>query len=274
MNHSLDGTVAVVTGGSRGLGRIMAIALADKGARVVLASPETDQLNAVKAEIDGLYGKGRALAVTTDITKRGDCENLLAASKGEFGSVQVLVNNAKRLSRGPGLPATGNSLPFWESNPDIWCETVSVNVGGTFLMARTFAEHFLEQKWGRIINITTSLVTMQRRNNSPYGVTKAALEAATMIWAKDLDGTGVTVNSLIPGGAVDLEPGVRQHREGIGNLQPSDVMNPVLLWLASRASDGVTGRRFVGKLWNTNLPPDIAAQSAIEPPVLRDPDSR
>ncbi len=116
----------------------MAIALAEAGARVVVASPEVDELHAVAKEIESQSGKGRALAVPTDITKRNDCENLLSECRRVFGGAHVLVNNAKRLSRGPGLPATGNSLPFWESDPDIWRQTVDVNVSGTFLISRTF----------------------------------------------------------------------------------------------------------------------------------------
>ena len=267
----LNGTVVVVTGASRGLGRIMSLALAEAGALIVLASPEVELLSEVAKEINDLHGSGRALAVPTDITQRDQCERVVESAIKTYGSVHALVNNAKRLSRGPGLPATGNSLPYWESDPEIWCESVKVNVCGTFMLSRTITPHFLNQKWGRIINITTSLVTMQRRNNSPYGVTKAALEAATMIWAQDLEGTGVTVNSLIPGGAVDLEPGVRQHRAGMGTLQQPDVMNPIVIWLASRLSDGVSGKRFVGKLWDKSLPPIEAAMKAIEAPVLRAP---
>jgi 3-oxoacyl-[acyl-carrier protein] reductase len=269
---ALNDRVVAITGGSRGLGRVMALALADAGARIALGSPEVDALRSVAEEIEARVGKGRAIAVPTDITKPEDCENILAQCKKSFGGADVLVNNAKRLSRGPGLPATGNALPFWESNPQIWCETVGVNVCGTFLMSRTFAPTFIAQGWGRIINITTSLVTMQRANNSPYGVTKAALEAATMIWAQDLANTGVTVNSLIPGGAVDFEPGMRQHRPGIGTLQPPEIMNPLVIWLASDLSNGKTGGRYVGKFWNPDLPPGEAAARALEQPVLRSPE--
>ena len=87
----------------------------------------------------------------------------------------------------------------------MWREIIVTNVNGTFLMARSAAPHLVAAGWGRIVNITTSLPTMQRRANSPYGVSKAAIEAETLIWAKDLEGTGVTVNSLIPGGAADTD---------------------------------------------------------------------
>ena len=113
---------------------------------------------------------------------------------------------------------------------------------------------------------------MQRRHNSPYGVTKAALEAATMIWSQDLAGTGVTCNSLIPGGRVETDPS-RSAPAG-RTLSPVDIMNAAAVWLASPLSDGVTGRRFVGQLWDAGLPPGEAAARAIEPPVLREPARR
>jgi 3-oxoacyl-[acyl-carrier protein] reductase len=250
----------------------MAVALADAGARVVLASPETEQLEQAAAEIEQRHGHGRALALTTDITQRADCERVLAEALRRFGGLQVLVNNARRLHRGPGLPARGNSLPFWESNPDIWQETVDVNINGTFLLSHVIAPHLIAQGWGRIVILTTSLGTMQRRNNSPYGVTKAALEAATMIWAQDLAGTGVTVNSLIPGGTVytgDPYDTARPREK----MLPLEVMAGPVVWLASDLSDGKTGGRYVGKNWDARLAPNEAAARALEPPVLRKPES-
>lgn len=159
-------------------------------------------------------------------------------------------------------------MPFWQSDPDIWMETIQVNVSGTFLLSHVVAPHLIAKGWGRIINLTTSLDTMQRRRNSPYGVSKAALEAATMIWAQDLAGTGVTVNSLIPGGACDSDP-ERPPGRGQSQLLPVDVMNPLAVWLASDLSDGKSGGRYVGKLWDSSLAPSAAAAGCLEAPVLR-----
>lgn len=268
-NIQLDGRVIVVTGASRGLGRAMANALAAAGARVALASPETELLRETAADIETRYGEGHALAVPTDITKRADCERAIAESLRRFGGLHVLINNARRPHRGPGLPPEGNQLPFWESDPEIWQETVHVNVNGSFLITHAVAPHLIRQGWGRIINVTTSLDTMQRKHNSPYGVTKAALEAATSIWAQDLEGTGVTVNSLIPGGMVDSDPD-RPPRPG-RKMLPIDIMNKAAIWLCSPRSDGKTGGRYVGKLWDDGLPLDETSKGALEPSVLRAP---
>ena len=263
----LNDRVVVVTGGSRGLGREMANGLAAAGGRIVLASPETDTLREAADEINSRFGPGRAVWITADITRKPDCERVLKTCIDVFGGLDVLVNNARRAMRGPGLPPSGNSLPFWESNADIWQETVHVNVNGTFLLSHVVVPHMMARGWGRIINITTSLDTMQRRWNSPYGVTKAALEAATMIWAQDLVGTGVTVNSLAPGGSCDSDPN-RPFNPNV-TLLPIDIMNPLVVWLASDLSDGRTGERYIGKFWDPNLPPAKAAHNCLEEPVLR-----
>lgn len=263
----LGGTVVAMTGASVGLGRSMSLALAKAGARVVLAAPEIELLEQVAAEIDAENGPGRAHPVRTDITVRGDCERLLAESIRRFGNLQVLVNNARRPVRGPGLPPAGNFLPFWESNPDIWQESVQVNVNGTFLMSHVVAPHLIGNGWGRIVNINTSLGGLSQGHNSPYGVTKAALESATLIWAVDLAGTGVTVNSLLPGGACDTDP--NRPPDPKLRLLPVDIMNSAIVWLCSKLSDGKTGGRYVGRLWNDSLPPNEAAAGASTPPALR-----
>ena len=117
---------------------------------------------------------------------------------------------------------------------------------------------------------------MQRRENSPYGVSKTAIEAETLIWAQDMAGTGVTVNSLIPGGAVNTDfvsdLGKQQAREtGRALLEPEVIVAP-MLWLASTLSDGVTGKRYVGKDWNPQAPIEEAVRASLEPSVLRAPD--
>lgn len=271
MAIDLKDRVAVVTGASRGLGRAMAGALADAGARVVLAAPESDHLRDAAAEIGGQAGGGRVLAVPTDITSKAGCQRLIAETLGHFGELDVLINNARRPHRGPGLPPGGNALPFWESDPDIWMETIQVNVNGTFLLSHLVTPHLLRQGWGRIVNLTTSLDTMQRRRNSPYGVSKAALEAATLIWSQDLAGSGVTANSLIPGGSCATKPDDAGTVARGGKLLPVDVMNPLAVWLASDLSDGKSGGRYVGKLWDASLPPGEAAARCLEAPVLRTP---
>jgi 3-oxoacyl-[acyl-carrier protein] reductase len=268
----LDDRVAIVTGAARGLGRAMAEGLVRAGATVILSDVDDTALANTAGEIHRRWAGGRVLGVACDITRQVDCERVVAQALERFGALHVLVNNAGKgqihLERSPRT----KSLRFWESDPDIWQQVIATNIGGTFLMARSAVPPMLAQGWGRIVNVTTSLATMQRRNNSPYGVTKAAIEAETLIWAQELAGTGVTVNSLIPGGAADTEfvhEASRKELAALGRtLLPPSVMVAPMLWLASPLSDGITGARFVGRLWDDALPPNEAAAKARELSVL------
>jgi NAD(P)-dependent dehydrogenase (short-subunit alcohol dehydrogenase family) len=268
----LDGTVAIVTGAARGLGQAMATGLVRAGADVVFADVDAAALVDATAAAAGQPNGGRALGIRSDNTSRTGCEQLVAETLDRFGALHVLVNNAAKgqvhLERSPNT----KSLKFWESDPEVWQDVIVTNVNGTFLMARAAVPAMLRGGFGRIVNITTSLPTMQRRNNSPYGVTKAAIEAETLIWSQELKDTGVTVNSLIPGGAADTDFVHESSRKELAAMSrpllPPSVMVPPVLWLASRLSDGVTGARFVGKLWDDTLPPDDAAAKAREPSVL------
>jgi 3-oxoacyl-[acyl-carrier protein] reductase len=275
MAIDLQNRVVVVTGASRGLGRAMAAGFAEANGRVVLVARESENLRAAAAEIAGRVGADRVLAMPADITSKTDCQRVIAETLARFGEFDVLVNNARRPHRGPGLPSDNHSVPFWQFDPDIWMETIKVNVGGIFLLSHLIVPHLIGKGWGRIINLSTNIDTMQRRHNSPYGVSKAAVEAATQIWARDLDGTGVTVNSLLPGGAAATELLRVAAAEGrSGDLLPVDVMNPLAVWLASSLSDGHSGGRYIGKRWDRNLPPGEAAARCLEAPVLRPPASR
>ena len=264
---NLEDRVVLMTGADRGLGRAMSLGLAEKGARVVLASPAVEGLKAVASEIESIAGPGRALVVDTDITNLASCEKCLKAALDEFGALHVLVNNARRLRRDPGKPEQGHPL-FWEVDPQLYRETVEVNVSGTFFMARTVARYFVETGYGKIINLTTSIRNFYSRRESPYGVTKAAIDASTYIWAQDLKDKNVTVNALLPGGACENGDTNREAVAG-RKLLPADIMNPVLVWLCSTRSDGATGWRYNGSLWDASIDPDLAAAGCRENPSIR-----
>ena len=197
---SLEGRVAIVTGAARGLGHTMALALCRAGANVVFLDIDGEEADRVAHEAAGQPDAGSAMGLACDIRDLRQCREAVARTIEAFGASHILVNNA---ALGPThverAPQTRSSL-FHETDPQAWADVIEVNVTGTFFMAHAAAHALIAAGWGRIINITTSLATMQRGANSPYGVTKAAIEAETLIWAQDLKGTGVTVNSLIPAG--------------------------------------------------------------------------
>jgi NAD(P)-dependent dehydrogenase (short-subunit alcohol dehydrogenase family) len=268
----LDGRAAIVTGAARGLGEAMAAGLVGAGADVVFADIDAAAASLAAQRATDRPGAGRAIPLVCDITRQADCERAAATAQEKFGALHMLVNNAAKGQVHVESSPRTKSLKFWESDPDIWQQVIHTNVNGTFLMARAAVPAMLAAGWGRIVNVTTSLATMQRRNNSPYGVTKAAIEAETLIWAQELKGTGVTVNSLIPGGAADtgfVHAASRKELAAMGRaLLPPAVMVAPIVWLASPLSDGVTGARFVGKLWDDALPPGEAAAKAREASVL------
>jgi 3-oxoacyl-[acyl-carrier protein] reductase len=260
---SLDGRVVLVTGGSRGLGREMALALARAGARVAITgSGPSDALAQTRADLGG-----DALAIAADVTDAA--EDAVARTVAAFGRLDVLVNNAGLGMR--GVSETFNTQPtkFWEAPPDAWRAIVDTNVNGPFLMARAAVPQMLEQGYGKIINISTSDQTMVRRGYAPYGPSKAFLEAASRVWAADLAGTGVDVNVLLPGGAADTDllPPAPDRKGADGNLLPADVMNEAAVWLASAQSDGISGGRYIARLWQAGRP-DAARDDAGGKPRL------
>ena len=137
-------------------------------------------------------------------------------------------------------------------------------------MARRAAPLMVEQGWGRIVNVTTKLDTMNRPHTSPYGASKAALEMATEVWAKEVEGTGVTVNIVNPGAGANT-PGMAEEmramsREGHApRLVEPDEMVPPLLYVVSREADQVNGMRFDANAWDAALSPAEAARRAGRP---------
>ena len=271
MSHhpSLRGRTVLITGGSRGIGRSFALALARAGARVAVCGRNAESLDRVLLDLRA-QGALDPLAVVGDVSRRADSERIVERVLAGFGGIQVLVNNAGIGMRVVNEAFTTRPLPFWQADPDAWRSVIEANVMGPFYMARAATPAMVAAGFGRLINLSTSPVTMVRRGYSPYGPSKSALEAMTRVWAQDLAETGLTVNALLPGGATDTDliPGSGSARRGAdGQLLPVTVMDQALLWLVSDASNGVTGRRLIGRLWDATLPPDEAARKAMPPSV-------
>src|SRR5262249_37848779 len=144
--------------------------------------------------------------------------------------------------------------PFWKVDSDAWLAMVETNVNGVYLMTRAVVPTMLDHGFGKIINVSTNRRTMARAGGSPYGPSKAFVEAASRVWAQDLDGTGVTVNVLLPGGPIDTRlDAPRDPPPGSSTLSVSVIRGPAL-WLASDESNGHTAQRFIARLWNETLP--------------------
>lgn len=257
--------VAIVTGGGRGLGRAMALGLLAAGFRVTVNDIDQD---AIDEAIDVATGAGsgqRALGIRADVSDPEQCELLVDKTVREFGGLDILVNNA---GVGPEIVRKDfmtNPIRLWEIPVEAWCRALAINTFAPCFTARAAVPHMLAGGRGRIVNITTSLDTMLRPGYAPYGGSKAATEAFTAILAGDLEGTGVTANVLIPGGAANtrLIPDDTPIDRHI--LVQPDQMVPPLLWLVSDAASEVTGMRFVARFWDPALAPGRAAEAAGAP---------
>ena len=234
------------------MGRAMTLGLVRAGCHVVaVAARETTEIEAVAAAA----GDDRVCALVADVTREEDCERVVATALDRFGRLDVLVNNAARGMKYVSEHFMTEPTRFWDVAPEIWRLVIDTNVVGPFLMARAAVPRMLDADWGRIVNVTINSETMRRRGFSPYGPSKAALESETIIWAQDLRHSGVTVNALLPGGAVltGMIPASFPDHLRAGLLDP-EVMVPPLLWLASSRSNGVTGRRLIATSWRADSP--------------------
>jgi NAD(P)-dependent dehydrogenase (short-subunit alcohol dehydrogenase family) len=269
--RKLEGRVAIVTGAAGGMGIAMSRALAGAGATIVVMDVRRDALEAAVSKISAANA-GLVFPIACDISKEKDVHDAVERAASFRGHVDILINNAGIGPTQLEASLETKSLVFWESDPALWQRTIAIKFCGTIMISRGVVPSKVKSGWGRIVNISTSASTMQRTATSPYGVSKAAIEAETIIWAKDLSGSGVTVNTLLPGGPVDTDfvtkPVRDAARQGSILLLKPEIMAVPLLWLASADSDGVTGCRFVANRWDIALTGEQAADRAREPIFL------
>ena len=268
----MEQRVAIVTGGLRGLGRAMAFGLARAGHNIVAVGHIDADIATIEAETAAANSTGQILPLAADLRRPADCDRVVAIAVARFGRVEILVNNAgltfttidPARFRGP------EPQKFWQVPDDIVRAVIETNYIAADQMARRVAPLMVEQGWGRIVNVTTKLDTMNRPHTSPYGASKAALEMATEVWAKEVGGTGLTVNIVNPGAGANT-PGMAEEmramsREGRApRLVEPDEMVPPLLYVVSREADTVNGWRFDANLWDSSLPPAEAWRRAGRP---------
>lgn len=264
--------VAIVTGGARGLGRVMTLALLRAGAAVAFTasapSPQLDETVALAAGLPG--GAERILPLISDAAAPEAAHDVVRRTVERFGDLHAVVNNAGRGMRVVSETFTTSPVHFWEIPDAAWRQIIATNVTGPFLLAKAAMPHFLAQKEGRIVNVSTSAQTMIRKGYAPYGPSKAALEAMTRSWASDLEGSGVTVNLLLPGGAsdTDLLPPSPNKKGADGNLLDPEIMGAPVVWLCSDQSAGTTGARLIARFWDPQAPHADALRAASSPHVV------
>ena len=257
--------VAIVTGAAGGIGRAMTRALLAEGIRVAAVDRDREPLEALAASAREEGKAAELLIIGADLADDSAADAIAKATGGKFGRIDILVNNA---GIGPGAirpDSWQRPLKFWEITPDQWRRFVAVHTTAPLALTNAVVPEMMRQGWGRIINVTTSLGTMLNAGSPTYGPSKAALEALSAIMAKDLDGTGVTVNVLVPGGVTNTPMISDEAGFDRAKLIQPEVMAPPLVWLVSNAAGKVTGRRFLAVHWDTKLPPDEAAEKAGAP---------
>jgi NAD(P)-dependent dehydrogenase (short-subunit alcohol dehydrogenase family) len=240
----LHGRVAIVTGGGRGIGRAIALGYAAAGADVVIGVARNPaEAEDVAAAAETLPGSIRA--VQADVTSQTEVDRLVESALAIDGRIDVLVNNAARGMRFVNERFMTDPAPFWDADPEAWRMVIETNIVGVFLMSRAVVPHMLGAGHGSIINVTINHETMVRRGFSPYGPSKAALEAMTEVWAQELEGSGVHINLLAPGGATatGMVPGGAPPQLKL--LAPEIVVAPALHLALAQTS----GQRILGTEW-------------------------
>ena len=259
-DHNPCGRVVIVTGAAGGIGRAISQSLLADGHYIAAVDRDEEALRRLTEDFQEIEAARRLYPIVCNLGLVGACEEAVDSAAGRFGRVEAVINNA-----GIGVsslrPDAESCHPAIEElTSDIWDLFFAVNVRAPMSMVRAALPHMKAAGWGRIVNNTTSFLTMMRV--LPYGATKAALESMSAVWAVELAETGITVNVLIPGGPTDtafIGDGSGFSRDRM--LKP-EIMGPPASWLLSDASRHMTGQRIVAALWDTQHSPIEAAKAS------------
>jgi NAD(P)-dependent dehydrogenase (short-subunit alcohol dehydrogenase family) len=240
---SLEGKVAVVTGGTSGIGRALSIGLAEAGADVVATARRPQQVDETATAIEAL---GRqTLRIASDVCDRPSLEKLLAATLDRFGKVDILVNCAGIIKRKP-------TLDFPEEE---WTSIIDTNLTGTLRACQVFGKHMIERGYGRIVNIASLNSFVALSEVAAYAASKAGVTSLTRSLAVEWSKLGVTVNSIAPGvfrthmNAALLDSTARGQellmRTPMGRFGKTEELIGAAVFLASDGSSFVTGQTIV-----------------------------
>jgi NAD(P)-dependent dehydrogenase (short-subunit alcohol dehydrogenase family) len=247
--------VVLLTGAAGGIGAVMTDALLAAGHAVAAVDRDPAALERLVARHQ--QTKERLHPIVADLASEAACHSAVAAARGRFGAIEALINNAG-IGMSSVRPDAEARVPgIEELTPDIWDGFMAIFVRAPIFLVRAVLPDMKRAGFGRIVNNTTSYVTMLRV--LPYGAAKAALESMSAVWAKELDGGGITVNVLVPGGPTDtpfIADAAGWPRDKM--LRP-DIMGPPTAWLVSDAASSFTGRRITAARWDAKIEPSEAA---------------
>jgi NAD(P)-dependent dehydrogenase (short-subunit alcohol dehydrogenase family) len=239
----LSGKVALVTGGSKGLGKAMARGLAEAGADILISSRHEEELKpALKEILDGTGRKGHYFVA--DMAQRGDVKRLAEQAVAALGRVDILINNA-----GTNIPQ-----PIDQIKDADWDRVLEINLNSVMTLTRALVPPMKSRRWGRIIHISSIMGLVSKEGRNIYSATKSALLGLARASALDLGAYGITVNCILPGPFLtdlparllsDQEKKAFADRTALGRWgKPDELIGPALL-LASDAGSYITGTALV-----------------------------
>lgn len=237
----LEGRVAIVTGGSRGIGEAIALSLSESGAKVVLCSRKIEGLDAVKEKIKAQGGE--AISIPAHMGDLDSLQTVVDGTVKEFGSIDILVNNA----------ATNPILgPVIDTEPAAWDKIMDVNLKGLFFLTRAAGKVMVEKGRGTVINISTEAAIRPAPGLGAYSISKAGVDMVTKAFAQELGPRGIRVNGIAPGlvqtrfsQALWSNDAIRQAVESripLGRMGQPHEMAGVVVFLASDAASYITGQ--------------------------------
>ncbi|MBI4527481.1 MAG: SDR family NAD(P)-dependent oxidoreductase [Deltaproteobacteria bacterium] len=234
----LAGKVALITGGSRGIGKAIALAYAREGGRVFICGRKERDLDLAAGQIRALGGEVAWGAA--DVSRVEDVTRLTERVRRVYGTVHILVNNASIL--GPREPIVNYPLPSWE-------EVLRINLTGIFLVTKEVLKMMMSQREGSIINISSGVGRIGKARWGAYAASKFGVEGLTQVVAEEVKEWGIRANAVNPGGTRTSMRAEAYPEEDPGTLPSPEEITEVFLYLASAASHGITGKSFDARDW-------------------------